>query len=254
MRWLFLIPGLLWAQSELSFPSYSAASIAHAAANISGFYAANTLVSIYGTNLALSTVALSAADVSGGNLPSVLGGVRVLVDNRFADVIFVSPRQVNFLIPTSLGVSGTTIVLLNNGRGGAVIPVDLSESAPGLFEIDGFAIATHGNGPLVTAAAPAARGEVLVLYATGLGPTAPLTPAHRIATTAAPLVRFAEFEVRLNGVAVPANHIEYVGVTPGFGGLYQINLRIPANAPADPEIRVGPPERLSPAGVRLRLR
>lgn len=254
MRWLFLVPGLLWAQAELTFPSYSAASIAHAAANVSGFYAANTLVSIYGTNLALSTVALRAADVVGGTLPSVLGGVRVLVDNRFADVIFVSPRQVNFLIPTSLGVSSTTIVLLNNGRAGATISVELAESAPGLFETDGYVIATHGNGPLVTEAAPATHGEVLVLYATGLGPTAPLTPAHRLATTAAPLVRFAEFEVRLNGTPVPAHYSEYVGVTPGFGGLYQINVRIPTDAPVDPEIRVGTPERMSPVGVRLRVR
>lgn len=254
MRWLFLIPSLLWAQSELGFPSYSAASITNAASNISGSYSANTLVSIYGTNLAFSTVVLSAGAVAGGTLPSTLGLVRVLVDNHFADMIFASPKQVNFLIPSNLGSGNTTIQVMNDGRAGPAIHVELGDSAPGLFSADGFAVATHGNGPLVTADAPAAHGEVLVLYATGLGRTIPVTPEHRIATEAELLVRRSEFEVRLNGVAVPSGNIEYVGVTPGFGGLYQINVRVPADAPADPEILVGTPDRMSPPGTRLHLR
>ena len=255
MRWCFLFPALLWAQSDLSFPSYSAESIANAAANVPAWFAPNTLVSIYGVNLAAGTAGLSPADVQSGNLPTTLGSVRVLVNSQFANMIFVSPKQVNILIPTQLVAGPATIQLVNASRGGPAIRVEFGESAPGLFQFgDSFVIATHGNGPLVSVDAPAQRGEVVVLYATGLGPTNPSTPANRLATSAAWIARRSEFEVRLNGVAVAKNLIEYAGVTPGFGGLYQVNLRIPADAPNDPEVQVGTPDRMSPAGTRLRLR
>lgn len=252
--WLFLFSGLLWAQSELGFPSYSAASVANAAANLANFYAPNTILSIYGVNLALNTRALTQADIAGGSLPTVLGSVRVLVNGQFANLLFVSPTQVNVVISTDLAPGITTLQLTSNGKAGPQLRLELAESAPGLFESDGFVIATHGNGPLVTASDPARRGEVLVLYATGLGPTIPLSPINRLAIIAAPLTRRAEFEVRLNGVPVPQSLIEYVGLTPGFAGLYQINVRMPQDAPPDPEIRVGTNGRLSPSGRFLNLR
>ena len=52
---------------------------------------------------------------------------------------------------------------------------------------DHFVIATHGNGPLISPEAPASPGEVVVLYATGLGPTSPLTPPNKVPTAAAKL-------------------------------------------------------------------
>ncbi len=43
----------------------------------------------------------------------------------------------------------------------------------------------------------------------------------------------------LNGVAVDPSKIDYAGVTPGYAGLFQINLTLPDDAPSNPEIRVG---------------
>lgn len=252
--WLFLLPGLLWAQSELGFPSYTAASVANAAANVANLYAPNTILSIYGVNLALGTRALTQADIASGSLPTVLGSVRVLVNGQFANLLFVSPTQVNVILSTDIAPGSATLQLGSNAKFGPLLRLELAESAPGLFESDGFVIATHGNGPLVTADDPARPGEILVLYATGLGPTNPLSPSNRLATIAAPLTRRSEFEVRLNDVPVPKNLIEYVGLTPGFAGLYQINVRMPQDVPPDPEIRVGTAGRLSPAGRFLHLR
>jgi uncharacterized protein (TIGR03437 family) len=251
----FLVPSLLIAQVAPGFPFFSIDGVANAAANVSGWYAPNTLVSIYGVNLATPTVGLTAADVQNGALPTTLGSVRVLVNSQFADMFFVSPGQVNILIPTQMIAGPATIQLVNSGKASPAVRVDLGESAPGLFQLaGGFVIATHGNGPLVSPSVPAQRGEVVVIYATGLGPTSPSTPQDLLAATAAWIRRKAEFEVRLDGVAVAKNLVEYVGVTPGFGGLYQVNLRIPSNAPNDPEIRVGTPDRMSPAGTFLNIR
>ncbi len=256
LRALFLIPGLLLAQADLGFPSYSAASVANAASNVPGSFAPNTFISIYGTNLSFSTAAISAEEIRNGNLPTSLGStpVRILLSGQFADMYYVSPHQVNALIPTHLLPGPVTLQVVLSVRAGPPVTILLEESAPALFEgADRFVIATHGNGPVVTAEAPAAPGEVIVLYATGLGPTSPMTQPNRIPTAPAKLTNFGAFQVWLNGVPLAKERILYAGVTPGFAGLFQINIRLPESAAADPEIRVGTSARMSPEGRLLRL-
>jgi uncharacterized protein (TIGR03437 family) len=252
-----LLPFLLLAQSDPGFPIYSASSVANTAANVTSWYAPNTLISIYGVNLSFSVGAITAEEIRNGNLPTTLGStpVRVLVGNQFANLYYVSPHQVNALIPTQLVPGPVTLQVVLSGRAGPSVAITLEESAPGLFEADDhFVIATHGNGPVITADSPAAPGEVVVLYATGLGPTSPLTPPNRIPSTPAKLTRMAAFQVWLNGVAVSKDRILYAGVTPGFAGLFQINFQLPPDAPRDPEIRVGTVDRMSPSARYLRLR
>lgn len=252
-----MLPLLLFlAQSDLAFPNYTAASISNTAANQAGLYAANTLISIYGSNLSAGTQAVGPADVRAGELPTSLGpaSVRVLLNGQFAGMYFVSPTQVNALIPTNLLPGNVTLQVVQNGRAGPPVTLRLEESAPALFEAPGRAvIATHGNGPPITADSPAAPGEIVVLYATGLGLTAPQTLPNRIPTAAARLTS-AAFQVWLNGIPVPRERILYAGVTPGFAGLFQVNLQLPADAPKGPEIRVGTPDRMSPGGSVLYVR
>ncbi|MEP6962670.1 MAG: hypothetical protein ABI995_11370, partial [Acidobacteriota bacterium] len=149
---VFLLAPALWAQSSLpGYPNYSAASIANAAANVAGFYAPNTFISIYGVNLASSTIALQADDIRDGVLPTALPGasVRVLINQQPASMYFVSSRQVNVLIPPSQLPGQATVQLIDSGRAGPAVDIMLTATAPALFERgDQSAIATHGNGPL----------------------------------------------------------------------------------------------------------
>jgi uncharacterized protein (TIGR03437 family) len=92
---------------------------------------------------------------------------------------------------------------------------------------------------LVTADSPAAPGEIVVLYATGLGETAPSAICGWLPELTAPLADLIDFEVLLNGTAVDPQLILYAGQTPGFAGLFQINLQLPADSPPNPEIRIG---------------
>jgi uncharacterized protein (TIGR03437 family) len=103
---------------------------------------------------------------------------------------------------------------------------------------------------VINSDSPASPGEIVVLYATGLGPTNPLTPPNKIPTSSARLT--IPIQVFLNGIALSKDRILYAGVTPGFAGLFQINVRLPDVA-GDPEIRVGTADRMSPAGRYLRL-
>lgn len=95
-------------------------------------------------------------------------------------------------------------------------------------------IVTAGNGPavvhasdysLVTAAKPAKPGEILTLFATGLGPTRPgLEPGQTFA--ADPLqVANSPIEVTVNGVAT---EVLYAGGYPGTTDAYQVNFRLPS--------------------------
>jgi len=134
--------------------------------------------------------------------------VRVLINQIFADVYYVSPGQVNVLIPPSLIAGPATLQLINDGLAGPSVMITLSPSAPVLFQSDATtAIATHGNGPLVTAAQPAQRGEIVVLYATGLGPTWPAAIPNQIPQAAAWIVDRANFRVVLNGADVDRGNV-----------------------------------------------
>jgi uncharacterized protein (TIGR03437 family) len=229
------------AQSQ---PCYTAAGIANSAANVAGYYAPNSFLSIYGTNLSYVTGSLGLGDLIGGNLPAdgVIQGteVGVLIGNVPSYVFYVSPNQVNVLIPTYLIPGPVTLQLENRSVYGPPIQITLTAAAPAMFPLDASnVLATHGNGPVVTPASPAQPGEIVILWATGLGFTVPALAPGEIPAAAAWLADLPDFEVQLNGVAVDPHSIQYAGVAPGFAGLYQINVQLPADCPSNPEIRIG---------------
>jgi uncharacterized protein (TIGR03437 family) len=223
-------------------PCYTAASIANSAANVAGLYSPNSFISIYGTNLSYVTKPIGLGDINGGQLPWALTGtgVSVLVGGLSAYIYYVSPNQVNALIPSMLTPGPAIVELENRGVYGPPITITLVAAAPALFQLDATnVIATHGLGPLVTPDSPAVPGEFVVLWATGLGETAPEAVCGWLPEMAAPLADLADFQVLLNGAAIDPHLIQYAGQAPGFAGLFQINLWVPVNSPVNPEIRIG---------------
>lgn len=256
MAAFFLLAALVLAQTSGSGPYYTADSIANSAASVAGLYAPNTFVTIYGVNLAYNTVALTAADVSNGTLPTVLGstGVRVLINNIPANIYYVSPTQVNLLIPTSLIAGPAVLQLVVDSLAGPAVPIMLQVAAPSFFQSDATTVlAVHLDNSLITAASPARPGEIVVLYASGLGPTNPAAIPDQIPQQAASVTPISSFSLLLNGVAVDPRLILYAGVVPTYAGLFQINLQLPPDAPANPQIRIGYAGILSPAGPVLPL-
>lgn len=222
-------------------PVYSAASIVNAADNQSGALAPNTIGTIYGANLAFNTVAISVNDIRGGTLPTVLNGseTRVFVNNYPADLYYVSPAQINFLVPPNLLALPAIVRVVIDSLAGPDIHVRLALAAPGLFQLDAHnAVATRPDGSVLTPSSPARPGDIAILWATGLGETRPPAVNGQLPTAAAPLVATANLSIRLDGVAVDPAAIDYAGVAPGFAGLYQINLTLPGNTGQNPEIRL----------------
>ena len=235
-------------------PLYSAESIVNSADNQPGALAPNTLATIYGQNLAYGTKALSPDDIQGGTLPTVFPGtgVHVLIGNIVANLIYVSPTQINFLVPPNLIPTALNLQVVVDSWAGPAIPIQLTAAAPALFQLDPQnAIATEADGSVITPSTPAKPGDVIVLYATGLGQTLPPVVYSLIPRAAASLTEFASFTVSLDGTAVDPAAILYAGIAPNFGGLYQINLALPASAGPNPQISIGVAGSLSPPGVTL---
>jgi uncharacterized protein (TIGR03437 family) len=194
--------------------------------------------------MAFGTAGLTPGDVQGGVLPTVLGDseTEVFFSGYAADLYYVSPGQINFLVPPMMLPGPVKFWLTIAGLRGPVISLKLAPAAPGLFAmvLNGvtYAIATLVDGSLLTPTSPAKPGDIVVLYATGLGATTPPAVYGQLPEFAAPLVEGANMQVLLDGVAVEPGAIGYAGVAPGYAGLYQINLTLPKSTAASPEIRL----------------
>ncbi len=229
-------------------PYYTAASIANTAASVAGLYAPNTFVSIYGTNLSDATTALAGNALS-IHLPG--SGVTVLVAGLAADLWYASPGLINILIPNQLTAGPANLQIEVNGVAGPAIQIMLGTVAPAMFQTDASTVlATHLNGQILSVNSPAQPGELVVLYAAGLGPTLPPAEPNQVPIAAATLAT-PGFQVWLNGTPVDASKVPYVGVTPGCAGLYQVNLFLPGDVLANPEIQIGWTGQMSPAQVYL---
>ncbi len=238
-------------------PSYTAASLVNAASNLPGPLAPNTIASLYGTNLAYVTRAVTVEDVRPGVLPALLpgAGVSVLLGPFRCRLYFASPGQINILIPSILTPGEYELHVVLDGRAGPAVKVNLQSAAPALFmDQNGSAIATRPDGSVVTTELPAHSGDVVVLYATGLGQTVPRLGDGEIATAAAGIEGRSRFRILLNDEPIDDARIFYVGVTPGFAGLYQINVVLPEVLGDDPEIRISLGDEMSAPGPRLLLR
>lgn len=243
--------GLLTAQAP-GPPQYTNASVVHGATFTSGPVAGNTFISIFGQDLAWSTRRVAATDVRANQLPTSLGGVQVLIGPTVAHLVFVSPTQINALVSSALTDGDYPLRVLRDSWAGPAATVSVRAASPGLFAVQpGIPVVTRPDGSLVDAANPVRPGSIITLWATGLGSTTPAALPGELPRAAAMLTRLMEFEVWINGARIASEHILYAGAAPGFAGLYQINLLLPENTPALPEIRIGYPGTLSPSGQRL---
>ena len=247
-----LLSQAAWGQA----PSYSATSIVNASNFVNGPFAPGSLVSIFGTNLAFSTQTLATDNIAVSTLPTQLANVVVYVDNQPAPLLFASPGQINFLIPSTDVVGASSVRVTRQSVTGPTVNVTVVDSAPALFpNSEGFALATDYNNSnaVVNSGAPAKPNDLIVLYVTGLGRTSPAFDPGQIPSNAASIVNLNSLQVLLDGKAAPASFINYAGVTPGYAGLYQINFYLPGDCGPNPEIRISVAGQTSSTGLKLNV-
>jgi uncharacterized protein (TIGR03437 family) len=186
-------------------------------------------IAVYGTNLATTTRSWRDDEIIGGRLPVELDGVGVTIAGVPAAISYISPGQLNVQVPdVALGAAVPLQV------GSAVMTLAIQQTAPALFlyDADGrrYAAAQHvgysivGRTGLYAGSTPARPGEIVILYGTGFGATAPTVPAGYLVTQAARLAR--PVTVRIGGVDAA---VDWAGLS--GAGLYQFNVRVPAGLP-----------------------
>jgi uncharacterized protein (TIGR03437 family) len=181
--------------------------------------APGSIVSLFGSRFA-------AADAGSPGLPleRSLGGVSVRIGNEDAPLYFAGPGQVNAQVPYSVRPGeNVPVVMKVNGQYAAPQTYPIAPAQPGIFLAgDGGAI-LDARYSLVTAGNPAHVGDVLQIFATGLGETDPPGQTGQGASGSSGLV--LPVTVTVGGVEAA---VQYAGLAPGFVGLYQVNVQVPA--------------------------
>ena len=198
--------------------------------------AAGTWIEIYGTNLSGTTRGWGGSDFTnnGQNAPVSLDGVKVTVGGQAAFVAYVSPGQVNVLVPSNAAIGPSQLTLTNTLGTSAPYSIMIKPTAPGLLApatllIGGKQYAggltPDGKAFAGVPANPAKPGDTLIVYGIGFGPVAPAINAGTIASGLTSLMTKPQF---LFG-STPAE-LSYFGLTPGLTGLYQFNVVVPTVA------------------------
>ena len=209
-------------------PSVTAGNVISSATSATGPMAPNSWVTIFGSNLCVTTRGSAAGDSLNGAIPFSVDGVSVLLNQfgapRLAYVGYVSPTQVNFLLPSDLVVTATTVQVRNPAGISNAVPITIQANAPQLFTVDGknvLGLHASGGGSL----GKAVPGETIIIYGTGLGPTNPALIPGQTPSDALPLATLPQ--VSIGGASAT---VVSAGVVPGAAGLYQIAVQVPSAA------------------------
>jgi uncharacterized protein (TIGR03437 family) len=183
----------------------------------------------------------TTGDPQVSNLPlgTTFAGTQVLINGKPVPVQYVSAGQLNIQIPYDAPTGDATLTVVRGGQQGNTVSIHIDPIAPVLLPFGNGYVYAQVGGTATPAgyspAAPAHAGDVLVLYAVGLGGTNPAVTAGT-AAPASPLAVVPNVKVCM-GSPTPVNpnvlciDPQFAGLTSGLFGLYQINWAVPQDAP-----------------------
>ncbi len=227
-----LLPAGLWGQQPILYHrgAVNAASLAPFGLPNAPI-ARGSVFSIFGENLGPAT----PQTVSAFPLTSTFGGVSLAVTQKGVTTqafpIFVSPSQINAIMPSTVASGLATLRLTYLTGKSNAITIQIANSAPGIFAVSsgGYGpgivqnFISASNQPINSSTAPAAPGQTIIIWGTGLGPVAfPDNVAPTAGNVSTPVT------VTIGGI--PAS-IQYSGRTPCCSGVDQIVATVPNNAP-----------------------
>jgi uncharacterized protein (TIGR03437 family) len=197
---------------------------------------AGSWVTIQGTNLAGTTRTWRSDEIVNGRLPTQLDGVSVSVNNKAAAVYYISPTQVNVQAPADTNLGPVNVTVTNNGSTSDAATAQLQQYSPAFFLWNGkYTVATRPDFSYVGPAGlfqglttvPAKPGDAVILWGTGFGPTNPDVPAGQtVPSNLAPAIT-GNLTVTVGGINAT---VLGAVLSPGFAGLYQIAITVPATA------------------------
>lgn len=232
--------------------------------------APNSFISIFGANF-------GSQDTASNIFPArSFNGVSVLFNSTTAPLYFVfgSAGQMNLVVPSELPESGTVKVQVRNSQGlSSTFFLQMADADVGMFRIPDPSNPARNNGavlfantawrvmpasmakaigfpscagatPATVCGQPAAPGDSIAIFLTGLGKATPngdpsgkpLATGSIAPVSGSPLYRTVQIPaVTIGGIPTP---VGFSGIAPGNAGLYQLNLTIPAGVQPGDDVPV----------------
>jgi uncharacterized protein (TIGR03437 family) len=233
--WILLAGGLpvvTWAQSPAVYPH----SIVNAASFVApglpaGSIARGSIFTIFGSSIGPA----QGTQVSAFPLQNTFNGVSITVTQGATVVnalpLYVGRNQINAVMPSNAPLGWVSLHVAYNNERINPAPVFVVNDSVGIFTSTGTGLGpgavnnfvSESNQPANSAANAAEPGQIVTMFASGLGPiSAPDNQAPPAGTLPTPV------EVWVGGI--PAS-VSYSGRSPCCSGLDQIVFTVPSNAP-----------------------
>jgi uncharacterized protein (TIGR03437 family) len=207
------------------------------AASFEPIVAPGSIAALFGNGLAVQTQSASTLP-----LPITLANTTVKIGGLSAPLFFVSASQINLQVPGSLNAGTVSIEVFSNN---STTPtqtgtITLAAAAPGLFTTNasgqGQAVAwnadysPNADFERVAGARPELAGDVVILFATGIGATNPAITDGQAAPASPAALDAGTTTVTVGGLNAP---VLFSGLTPGLVGVWQLNVQIPDTLPTN---------------------
>ena len=193
--------------------------------------AQGSLFIVFGTNMGPATL----VPVTSFPLPTNLGGsnstngtsitISVSGTSTQALMIYTSAGQIAAVLPSRTPVGTGSLTVSYNGQTSAPLALTVVQSSFGAFTLNqagsGSAVILDGDFNAITVLHPAAPGQTVALWGTGVGPI----NGDDSQRPAGGDMSNIPVEVYVGTVRAP---VAYRGRAPGFAGVDQINFQIPS--------------------------
>jgi uncharacterized protein (TIGR03437 family) len=224
-----IVPASLQTVSAAATPPIIASgAIQNAASFATGPIAPGSLITIQGSNLASGT-ALSSTPFQ-----TTLGDTQILLGGTPMPLLYASNGQVNAQVPADVSTLSNVnqapqIIVQRSGVPSVPQAINLAAASPAIFTQDQSGqgqgtIVDANNQAIADSSMPAAAGDTLVVYCTGLGAVNPPVPAGQPASTTVLSRTVNPVTATIGGLSATVN---FAGLAPGFTGLYQVNVVVP---------------------------
>ncbi|HLH44627.1 MAG TPA: hypothetical protein VKV74_16675 [Bryobacteraceae bacterium] len=200
-------------------------------------------IEIYGSSLAPDARSWGTADFTGSYAPIKLDDVTVTIGGQYAYLSYISGRQVNVQVPSTIGTGVQPLFLSTSEGTSAQYNLRVNAVEPGFYAPpslmlngkqyvaaylpDGTFVAPPGSIPNATSR-QAKPGETITLYGIGFGPVSDGIPAGYITPATDQIT--TPLEIAFGQTAAK---ISYEGLAPGSVGLYQFNVVVPSISNSD---------------------
>jgi glucosylceramidase len=204
-----------WAVPAPAFPADGAINAASPGAALSP----GELFSIYGVNLAAE-----AQQPLRLPLPATMAAVSVQVDGIAAPLVYVSPQQINAQVPWEATPGSATLTITHAGVA-ASQTVTIAAAGPAIFTLYGSQQAAALNEDYSVNAQNNPASSFIQMFGTGFGAVSPAVPTGAAASGSTLSQVIANVTATVGGAP---SKVLFAGLAPGFAGLWQIDVALPA--------------------------